>query len=197
MNTNKIDPSKSKKNEKLLKKYLCRIEENDNAKNLCKHHIESFDYAMNVVLKKLPKYIRPLEIKSTEKTEKIFKTLVISYEDLELGLPVLDTQFSFKSNNVLYPHQCREREMNYSAPLYATIKRKFDNDYGESVKILLGNIPIMVGSKFCNLRGMSSEELVKMKEDPHDSGGYFIINGIEKLIRMISLSRRNYPIGFM
>lgn len=95
------------------------------------------------------------------------------------------------------PHECRERELNYSAPLYATVKRVFDNDYGDQIKIKLGNIPIMVRSKFCNLHNKSIEELVSLKEDLHDFGGYFIINGLEKLIRMNAIARRNYPIAFL
>ena len=55
----------------------------------------------------------------------------------------------------------------------------------------------MVRSKFCNLHDRSLNDLIKAKEDVGDFGGYFIINGIEKLIRMIVIPRRNYPIGFM
>ena len=55
----------------------------------------------------------------------------------------------------------------------------------------------MVQSDFCNLKGKKLEELVKHKEDLHDFGGYFIVNGLEKLIRMITVPRRNFPIGFV
>ena len=61
----------------------------------------------------------------------------------------------------------------------------------------MGNIPVMVRSKFCNLKDKNLNDLIKAKEELHDFGGYFIINGIEKLIRMIVIPRRNYPIGFM
>ena len=36
-----------------------------------------------------------------------------------------------------------------------------------------------------------------MKEEFHDFGGYFIINGLEKLIRMITITRRNYPLAYI
>jgi DNA-directed RNA polymerase I subunit RPA2 len=55
----------------------------------------------------------------------------------------------------------------------------------------------MVRSDFCNLNNLPLEKLIEYKEDVHDFGGYFIINGIEKLIRMLFIPRRNYPIGFM
>jgi DNA-directed RNA polymerase beta subunit len=185
------------KNSHLLKKIKCEMEDNEFIKNIAKHHIDSFDYAMTEVLKKLPTYIKPLEIKSNEKTKDIFNYMLVSFENFELGMPVNDLTTNLKRSNELYPHECRERELNYSAPLYATIKRKIDNDYPESIKIKLGNIPVMVRSKFCNLYNKPIEKIVEHKEELHDFGGYFIIHGLEKLIRMTAIARRNYPIGFM
>lgn len=60
----------------------------------------------------------------------------------------------------------------------------------------LSEIPIVVGSKNCNLKGLTPEELIKNKEDCNEFGGYFIINGNEKLVRMLIMSKRNYPIAF-
>ncbi len=109
----------------------------------------------------------------------------------------MESNQSLKNNNILLPSECRERELNYSAPLFATIRRRIDKDLPESIKIKLGNIPVMVRSKFCNLHNANINDIIKAKEDVHDFGGYFIINGLEKLIRMLVISRRNYPIGFM
>jgi DNA-directed RNA polymerase beta subunit len=185
------------KNHRLIKKAKCQVEENEFIRSLARHHIDSFDYAMTEVLKKLPTYIKPLEIRSNEKTKDIFSYMLVSYESFELGTPVHDLTANLKKSNELYPHECRERELNYSAPLYATINRKIDTDYPESIKIKLGNIPVMVGSKFCNLHKLSIEKRIEAKEDLHDFGGFFIIHGLEKLIRMTAIARRNYPIGFM
>ena len=43
----------------------------------------------------------------------------------------------------------------------------------------------MVRSVNCHLNGLSEEELVKKHEDMAEFGGYFIINGNERLIRML------------
>ena len=61
-------PSSTGKNAHLLKKIKCEMEDNEFIKNIAQHHIDSFDYAMTEVLKKLPTYIKPLEVKSNEKT---------------------------------------------------------------------------------------------------------------------------------
>ena len=62
--------------------------------------------------------------------------------------------------------------------------------------ISLGDIPVMVRSKHCNLDGLSEEQLVQKKEDMHEFGGYFIINGNERIIRMLIMNKRNYPVAF-
>ncbi len=43
----------------------------------------------------------------------------------------------------------------------------------------------MVKSNFCHLNGLSSKEMVEKKEDHCNFGGFFIINGNERLIRML------------
>jgi DNA-directed RNA polymerase I subunit RPA2 len=42
---------------------------------------------------------------------------------------------------------------------------------------------------------MSPYQLVQAKEESEELGGYFIVNGIEKIIRMLQVGRRNYPMA--
>ena len=44
---------------------------------------------------------------------------------------------------------------------------------------------------------MSSSELVRHHEEPEEFGGYFIVNGNERLIRYLILPRRNYVISLL
>lgn len=39
--------------------------------------------------------------------------------------------------------------------------------------------------------------MVRQKEECTEFGGYFILNGIEKLVRMLIVNKRNYPIAFL
>lgn len=55
----------------------------------------------------------------------------------------------------------------------------------------LGPLPVMVRSLACNLRGLDSAQLVRAKEEPYEAGGYYIVNGTEKLARLIISQRRN------
>ncbi len=43
-------------------------------------------------------------------------------------------------------------------------------------------VPIMLRSTFCILRDLQEQDLYDLNECPYDSGGYFIINGSEKVL---------------
>jgi len=65
-------------------------------------------------------------------------------------------------------------------------------DYQQRVTKRLGQIPLMVKSKLCYLNHLQPGELVKHKEESTEFGGYFICNGIERIIRMLIVTRRHY-----
>lgn len=146
------------------------------------------------------------EVTKPEKTEigYSFNKMSIWFEDFELKTPersganssILKSESQGSDHNKIYPYECRLRSLTYSAPLYATVARKFDNEPEEKVTMCLGELPIMVTSKFCNLHGLDEEQLAKKKEDGYEFGGYFIINGNERIIRMLIMNKRNYPIAF-
>lgn len=85
------------------------------------------------------------------------------------------------STRNIFPIEAKLRKITYSAPVYLEVG--IGNK--EYTVVEMGKIPIMVKSKYCNLNGLSSEELVKNYEDPNDPGGYFIINGNERILVMI------------
>jgi DNA-directed RNA polymerase subunit B len=87
------------------------------------------------------------------------------------------------SSRPITPAEARLRNLTYSAP----IKMEMTINYAgqvETEEVQLGRIPVIVKSKACNLDGMSSEELMKNYIDPKDCGGYFIINGNERVMVM-------------
>ena len=52
----------------------------------------------------------------------------------------------------------------------------------EPIKVFVGKLPIMLKSKYCILKDLSESELYAWNECPYDQGGYFIINGSEKVL---------------
>lgn len=61
----------------------------------------------------------------------------------------------------------------------------------------LGELPIMVLSKSCHLANKTSRQLVALKEEDNEMGGYFIVNGIERIIRLLQVQRRNHPVSLV
>lgn len=47
----------------------------------------------------------------------------------------------------------------------------------------------------CNLRDLSAADLIKHGEESSSFGGYFIVNGNEKIIRYLILPRRHHPLN--
>lgn len=60
-----------------------------------------------------------------------------------------------------------------------------------------GQVPVMLKTNRCHLEKLSPAELVDHKEESDELGGYFIVNGIEKLIRMLIVQRRNHPMAII
>nr|QNI80845.1 RPB2 [Aspergillus malvicolor] len=48
--------------------------------------------------------------------------------------------------------------------------------------IFIGKLPIMLKSKYCVLKDLGEQALYDWNECPYDSGGYFVINGSEKVL---------------
>jgi DNA-directed RNA polymerase subunit B len=94
----------------------------------------------------------------------------------------------------LSPMEARLRNLNYSAPIWLEFTVVEDGIEREPEKVHIGDLPVMIQSKKCNLhrdsmdvdREPTEEEyrkfLVKMGEDLCDPGGYFIIGGTERAL---------------
>ncbi|KAF2868578.1 RNA polymerase II second largest subunit [Massariosphaeria phaeospora] len=53
---------------------------------------------------------------------------------------------------------------------------------GEEAKVFIGKLPVMLRSELCHLRNQTDEALFGLNECPYDQGGYFVINGSEKVL---------------
>nr|ABZ08819.1 putative RNA polymerase Rpb2, domain 6 [uncultured marine crenarchaeote HF4000_APKG5C13] len=80
------------------------------------------------------------------------------------------------------PAEARLRNVSYVAPLMLEASVIEDGKTLENRFLHIGDIPIMVKSEGCILRNFSEQKLIDHAEDPYDPGGYFIINGSERVI---------------
>ena len=67
------------------------------------------------------------------------------------------------------------------------VETVWEPDYSQETpadegRVFIGKLPVMLKSKICTLRNRSEQELYAFQECPFDQGGYFIINGSEKVL---------------
>ena len=106
----------------------------------------------------------------------------------------------------MMPNDARLRNLTYSAPLYVDVKvttTYFDNTKNMNViktrvfpNVHLGKIPVMVGSNYCLLRDQRYIHPSKVGECAEDPGGYFIVQGGERVIISQERMSENRPFVF-
>lgn len=98
---------------------------------------------------------------------------------------------SARSQPVLdYPALALDAGRTYSASIYADMV----STEGKQAKIQLFKLPVMLGSDLDNLKGKSDMELLRLRHDPKDPNGYFIIKDSEKLVLLQEHLRVNKPL---
>ncbi len=86
------------------------------------------------------------------------------------------------SRRPMLPSEARLRDLSYTAPLFLEMTQVVNNVPKRVEDVFMGELPVMLKSSLCYLRGKSKADLIAMGEDAMDVGGYFVINGTEKML---------------
>ncbi|KAJ3363078.1 DNA-dependent RNA polymerase II [Allomyces arbusculus] len=171
------------------------------AKGLVSQQIDSFDEfaqnAMQVIVDENSTLTLQTARQHTGAADDVARRYEIKFGQVYLAQPCVEEEDGVKP---LQPQETRMRNMTYSAPLLVDLTMRLyrentnfmegDDDSerwiveGEKAepKAPIGKVPIMLRSAHCVLHGLSEADLQNQKECPYDQGGYFIINGSEKVI---------------
>ena len=142
------------------------------------------------------------------KLDLLDKEIIVRLKNLRLGRPTIKEANGAEHHAT--PMECRLRKLTYFSPVYLDFKIFRDDlppspgtemGFQEETSVHIGNLPIMVRSGRCNLNHNHVDEnrrlspdtsaedydrytqlLRKSGEDPLDPGGYFIINGTERVL---------------
>ena len=140
----------------------------ESLRQAARHHIESFDFAVQECLPRICNNLLATEISAAQLEQSAassaqrqggsgvvpqypFRKMTIWFENLTLKKPVrsdhgssslMSLSHSTTTTNVadadkIYPSECRLRSLTYSAPLYATVARKIDQEPEEKLTICL------------------------------------------------------------
>ena len=114
----------------------------------------------------------------------------IKFGKIRIGKP--NVTESDGSISLVTPTEARLRRITYSAPIYVEITVNFGEN-SDSAEVEIGRMPVIVKSDVCNTHNMSKDELRASLMDPLDPGGYFIVNGNERVIVMVEDLAPNQP----
>ena len=175
---------------KILDKYF-----SENPTALVSHHLESYDEFFESGIKKIIKEKNPIKILKVQDPEtKNYKLTANIYiagkntDKLYFGKPII---YDEDRIHYMYPNEARLRNMTYATTVHYDVEVDFrmedeDSNVLEKTvlleKVLLGRFPIMLRSKLCILNGFDKNVRFTMGECRNDLGGYFIIDGKEKVV---------------
>ena len=168
----------------------------DNPEFMVKHHLQSYNSFFFDKLPQIFKENNPIRLREKENE----KAADWKYQcDLYLGgkkenkiyygKPIIYE--SDDNMHFMYPNEARLRNMTYGFSIHYDVDVEFFIRGEEETiqthnitipKIYLGRFPIMLQSKLCILNGLQPAVRFNMGECRNDPGGYFIIDGKEKVI---------------
>jgi DNA-directed RNA polymerase II subunit RPB2 len=155
----------------------------DTTNPLVRHHLDSFS---DLLTTKIPNFIKGSNPQRLVADENRTIDVYIGGKDgnkISYKPPVEETD---EVTTTVLPHTCRLENKTYSLSIIVdidieyivsgkTITKSFEN-------VLLGRIPLMLKSSLCALASMTPEQLKESGECSFELGGYFIINGAEKVL---------------
>jgi DNA-directed RNA polymerase subunit B" len=147
--------------------------------HVARHQLDSFNHFLENNLQKVVNEQRIIETDIASRGRGN-KPVWVELGSIEVRKPVVREADGSQSD--LFPSEARLRNLTYSAPIQLDMSLTQGEDRQEGVITIIGQLPIMVGSLACNLHGLSDEERVQHGEDPLDPGGYFIVNGSERVL---------------
>lgn len=144
---------------------------------LTKLQINSFNDFIESGLERIMNANREVVIKKDTGKKNKKSTHKITYTRIYVGKPETT------------PQQCRLSDQTYAADVKVDYILEYRESDGEKKEVLIEGaricrLPIMLQSCRCNLYNCNDEEYAKMDECRYDPGGYFIINGAEKIVHI-------------
>jgi DNA-directed RNA polymerase subunit B len=150
-------------------------------KGLVRQHLDSYNEYIDHGLQEVIDEVGEISIEVPENPYKV-KLGQIWVIDPQTRITGPYTTEVDGTKHEIYPMEARLRNLTYSAPVALEMTPVIDGREQDTELVYVGNIPVMLKSKLCFLSQLSREELIACGEDPDDPGGYFIVNGSERVI---------------
>ncbi|TRO54142.1 DNA-directed RNA polymerase subunit B'', partial [Candidatus Bathyarchaeota archaeon] len=141
---------------------------------LVRQHVDSYNDFIDSGLQSIIDEVKEISIEVEE------NPFTIKLGKIEIGTPrVMEVDGSERR---VYPAEARIRNLTYAAPLNLEMTPVIGEKEGATELVYIGDLPVMLKSAICPLSRLTSDELISVGEDPLDPGGYFTINGSERVV---------------
>lgn len=144
---------------------------------LVQHHLKSYNSFIREGLQALIDSIGEQEVKTK------YGTVALKFGTVEVEQPrVVEIDGTV---HTVTPTEARLRDLTYAAPFFVRMSLYVDDRLVSNERVEVGIVPVMVRSEICPLSKATEDEMIRLGEDSRDPGGYFIINGSERVITAI------------
>uniref|UniRef100_A0A6C0H5M3 DNA-directed RNA polymerase n=1 Tax=viral metagenome TaxID=1070528 RepID=A0A6C0H5M3_9ZZZZ len=159
----------------------------DYLSRLVRHHLESYNIFIEYQMEKTIEMFNPIKIEGLD--DDVLKNnleINLIFNNLKLYRPEVYDKNGIKK--LMFPNESRLRNMTYTSQMKLDLtviyKLKKTNEIVEKKfnDINIGKIPIMLKSNLDLLKQYNYLLNDDLNECKYDPGGYFIINGSEKII---------------
>jgi len=141
---------------------------------VARQHLNSYNELVSKGLQNIVDEIGEVEVETVSTPYKI------KFGRITIGAArVVEIDGSVSS---ILPMEARLRNLTYSAPILLEMTIEEEGLPRDTTRQHIGDLPIMARSELCQLSNRNREQLIEVGEDPNDPGGYFVINGAERVI---------------
>jgi len=156
-------------------------------KGLVRQQLDSFNQFIKVKIQEIIDGNSIIMVQSTPTPGMTaVKKMYLKFGQIYITKPPLYTETDGRCIRIL-PNEARIRDITYACLLHIDVKKVVENEFGDKdecsyTRVPLGQLPIMIRSSCCVLKGLSEADIAEIGECPYDQGGYFIIGGGEKVV---------------
>lgn len=163
-----------------MARHICDTYYRTTLNPIVQHHIDSYN---DFVERRIPIFLKasnPISLVLGD--ERAIRVYIGGKDGSKVGYrPPLD-----ELENAIVPNVCRNENKTYALDVFADMEIEYVfPDSVENVKyekVRIAQLPLMLRSKFCHLSSLTPEQMYEQGEDLHELGGYFVIDGGERIL---------------
>jgi len=152
----------------------------DTLNPMVRHHLDSFADFLDLMLPRFVQASNPIQLALEDGRQ------IRIFMGGKSGKKLRYVSPADEEDTAIFPHLCRLENKTYSFEVRADIEVEYEISGKIESKsfedVLIARLPLLLKSSLCHLRSLDSNELYDAGECRFELGGYFIVNGQERVL---------------